>query len=158
MRKEAFLDKLQRKGILSLAEPSKEIAKAYLKKSESNLISSKILLENERFEKAISLAYYSMYHMAQALLHNIGIKCENHTATIILIKRIFGIDSKELEDAKKDRVNTQYYVDLSIVNEDASELICRAERFNSTIMDFMARLKRQDIETLRKRAEHMLGG
>jgi len=158
MRKKGLFNKLIKEGRLGLVEPSAEVAGAYLKKSESNLISSKILIKNNRFEEAVSLAYYSMYHMTQALFFKTGIKCENHTATIMLLKKIFEIDAKELSDAKKERVNKQYYVDSSIVKEDAEDLIVTAERFNSNIHDFMERLKRQDIEIFRRKAKQILEG
>lgn len=48
MKKSDFLNKLKKEGKLSLVEPSEEIKQAYIEKSESNLISAKILLQNKQ--------------------------------------------------------------------------------------------------------------
>lgn len=91
MKRMNFLIKLKKEGKFGFIEPSEDIQKSYLEKSESNLISARILLENDRLEEAVSLAYYSMYHTLVALLFRIGIKCENHSASIILLRKIFKI-------------------------------------------------------------------
>ena len=109
MRKINFLAKLFDEGKLQLVNPSEEIKDSYIKKSESNLISAKILLENNKLEESVSLVYYSMYHMLTALLFKVGIKCENHSASIILLKELFSIDNSGIFFAKKERVDKQYY-------------------------------------------------
>jgi len=67
-----------------LVEPSDNIRDAYVKKSQSYLISAKLLLDNDRFEESVSMGYYSMYYAVMALFFATGIKCENHSAAIIL--------------------------------------------------------------------------
>ena len=78
MKKINFLIKLKLDGKLQLVEPSEEIKQSYLGKSESNLISAKILLNSNRLEESVGLAYYSMYHLLTALFFKAGIKSENH--------------------------------------------------------------------------------
>jgi uncharacterized protein (UPF0332 family) len=124
-------------------------------KSESNLISSKILLENNKLEEAIALTYYSMYHMLTALLFKVGIKCENHAASIILLKEIFEIDNSDISKAKTERVDKQYYTDFSIIRLDVIEAIGNAESFNSKILDFISKISNENIENYRKKFEKM---
>jgi hypothetical protein len=57
MKRPDFLTNLAKEGKLSLVEPSEEVKKSYIQKSESNLVSAKILLDNNRLEEAVSLAY-----------------------------------------------------------------------------------------------------
>jgi uncharacterized protein (UPF0332 family) len=150
MRKTDFLIKLHKEGKLKLVEPSEEVRTAYLRKSESSLEASKILLEHEKFEEAVSTAYYSMYHAVMALFFSAGIKCENHSAAIILLGDVFGIDSSEIAEAKKERIDKQYYVDFSVTEMDVKDLINAAEAFNSRILDFIARLNNDKIAEYRK--------
>jgi uncharacterized protein (UPF0332 family) len=63
MKKTNFLNKIKKEGKLELVQPSEEMKQSYLIKSESNIISAKILLTNGRLEESVSLAYYSMYHL-----------------------------------------------------------------------------------------------
>src|SRR5665647_921994 len=110
MRRPGFLKRLHEEAVLQLVAPSDEMKSAYLKKAESNLISARLLLDNDLFEKSVSMAYYSMYYSVLALFFATGIKCENHTAAIILLKKVFSIDNTDLEHAKTERIDKQYYV------------------------------------------------
>ena len=122
-----------------------------MKKSESNLASAKILLENERLEESVSLAYYSMYNMLTAILFQVGIKCENHTASIILLNALFGIDNNNISSAKEERIDKQYYVDFNVTREDTVELIETAEEFNKNLFDFSSKMNSQKIKDFRER-------
>ena len=89
MKKANFLSELREKGKLELVEPSEEIKESYLRKADNCLKSAKILLENDLYENSIGEAYYAMYDCLLALLHKTGIKSENHSASVILLKRLF---------------------------------------------------------------------
>lgn len=157
MKKTSFLNKLHKEGKLRLDEPSDTIKNAYIEKTQSYLASAKLLLEHDRLEESVSMAYYSMYYTSLALLFKTGIKSENHTATIILLKEIYGLDSTPLKEAKKERVDKQYYVDFKITRNETQTLIQTAETFNATLLDYIEKLTNQKIkqhhETFRKLTE-----
>ena len=146
MKSKGFLKLLKKEGKLSIVEPSEEIKDSYLTKSESNLASSKILLENEKLEESISLAYYIMYNILTSLLFKIGIKSTNHSGGIVLLKEIFGIDNSKIEFAKKERIDKQYYADFKITKKDAEDMIKTAEGFNAVLREFIDNLNNEDIE------------
>lgn len=151
MRKINFLSKLHREGKLQLVQPSDAIKESYLAKSESNLVSAKILLDNRRLEESVGLAYYSMYHMLTALLFQAGIKSENHAAAIILLEAVFGMENKSISLAKEERIDKQYYADFRITREDAAEMIRIAEEFNKNLLDFISKMDSQKIKYFRER-------
>lgn len=150
MKETDFFTKLHKEGKLLLVEPSEEMKAAYFKKSDSYIISARILLKNNRLEESVSMSYYSMYYSLQALLFKTGIKCENHTAAIMLLGKVFKINPSDIFSAKKERIDKQYYVDFSINEQDAEELISIAQRFNSKILGFADRLNSEDIGKLRQ--------
>jgi len=156
MKKLNFLIKVRREGKLELVEPNEEVKQAYINKSESNLSSSKILLDNEKLEEAVSLAYYSMYHMLTALLFKVGIKCENHSASIILLKDLFELENSEIEYAKKERIDKQYYTDFHIKKQEVIYTIITAEKFNSKLFDFISNLNNQNIFNYRIKFQNLL--
>lgn len=158
MKKRNFLNELSREGKIQIVDPSCQIQEAYRKKSESYLISAKILLENERLEETVSMAYYSMYYMLLALLFKTGIKCENHSGAMILLERLYGIDNSRIATAKRDRIDKQYYVDFAITAEEVRDSIEEAEVFCAELLDFMERLHQGEISRLRKEAVRLLGG
>ena len=151
MKKLDFLRKLKQEGKLKLVEPSEEVKQAYLQKSSSFIDSAKLLLKNKKLEEAISLAYYGMYCSLLALLYKAGIKSENHTASIVLLRELFGIDNSEIMKAKDERIDKQYYVDFKIAETDVLNLIKIAERFCAEIFDFLEKLSLNEIENVRKK-------
>lgn len=78
MKKQINLKKLARLKIIQLVEPSENLKKSYLEKSEKSLLSAKILLEKNQIEDSMTLSYYSIYNSLIGLLYRCGIKCENH--------------------------------------------------------------------------------
>lgn len=151
MRRIDFLVKLRDEGRLDFVKPTEEICRSYIEKSESNMASARILLETKHLEEAVSLAYYSMYHMLTALLFRTGIKCENHSASIILLKGAFGIDNSDIKYAKRERIDKQYYVDFSVTSEDVISIVAKAEEFNGNLLDFISRLGNKAISEYRER-------
>jgi uncharacterized protein (UPF0332 family) len=156
MKNQEFLSKLEKEGKIRLVEPSEEVKKAYIIKSESSLISAKILLENNRLEESVSLAYYSMYHLLISLLFKTGIKSENHTASIIFMKELFNLDNSNILEAKKERVDKQYYVDFKINKEDVERAIREAELFNSNLIDFISKLNNKDVSLYREKFTNLI--
>ena len=156
MNEIAFLNKLKNKRKIELVEISNEIKESYLKKSESNLFSSKLLFENEKLEETVSLVYYSMYNMLLALLFNIGIKSENHSASIILLNMIFDFDNLDILKIKKERIQTQYYVNFEIKKQEVKSLLKIAEQFNAKLFDFISKLTNDRINFYRNKFIKML--
>ena len=157
MKETIFLIKLKKEDKLKIIEPSEEIEESYRKKSDSNLISAKILLENNKLEESVSLAYYSMYNLLLASLFKIGIKSENHSASIILLKELFSLDNKDILYAKKERIDKQYYVNFTISKEDVQNTIIRTEIFNNKLIDFISRINNEDIKKYRNKLKSLLG-
>ncbi len=156
MKRTNFLAKLQKQKKLQVVETSEEICNSYLEKSGKSMNSSKATYKIESYGDSVALAYYSMYYSVLALLFKIGIKCENHTASIILLKKIFNIENKDLFDAKKERVDKQYYVDFSVTKEDVMNMIIQAENFNSEILDFIENLNQGKTKEYRNKAIKIL--
>jgi len=151
MKRMGFLARLKDEGKLEIIESSEEIKQAYLEKSESYLISAKILIKNNRLEEAVSMAYYSMYHILTALLFKTGIKCENHSASIILLSKIFDIDNSDISFAKRERIDKQYYIDFHITKEEISKMIKKAEEFDKGMSDFISKLNSEKIKGYREK-------
>jgi len=157
LTKQGFLKKLYNDKDLQLVAPNDGVKAAYLKKSESFLASAKLLRDNERFEESVSLTYYSMYYSVLALLFATGIKCENHSAAIILLDDIFGIDNSAIKSAKSERIDKQYYVATAPVRSEVITLIKTAELFNAELLDAIDRLTKDKIDSFRKKLLKLIG-
>ncbi|MEK6874335.1 MAG: HEPN domain-containing protein [Nanoarchaeota archaeon] len=153
-----FLNKLKKEEKLELVEPSEDICNSYSEKSANCLKSAKLLLQNNLFENSIGMSYYAMYNLLLALLFRVGIKCENHGGSILLLKLLFNENElyKTISDAKKERVDKQYYVTTEkdeITKEIADELLSNAEDFVLKMKVVIKNLNNDSIEELRKKFE-----
>ena len=157
MTKQGFLKKLYNDKDLQLVAPNDVVKAAYLKKSESFLASARLLRDNERFEESVSLTYYSMYYSVLALFFATGIKCENHSAAIILLAEIFGIDNSAIKSAKSERIDKQYYVATAPVRFEVITLIKTAELFNAGLLDVVDRLTKDKTDSFRKKLLKLIG-
>ncbi|MGM5481519.1 MAG: HEPN domain-containing protein [Nanobdellota archaeon] len=148
-----FHTNLLDKKKIALHEPSDEVSDSYREKAERSLEAAKLLQENKFFEESISLSYYAMYREITAVLRKTGIKCENHSATIIIAKELFNIDDREISSAKEERVNKQYYTDENVTMHDANELIDEAERFIARVDLFIEHMNNENKKEYRKEFE-----
>ena len=153
-----FLNKLKKEKKLGLVEPSEEICDSYSQKSSDCLKSAKLLLKNNLFENSIGMSYYAMYNLLLALLFRVGIKCENHGGSILLLKLLFEKDDlyKLISEAKKERIDKQYYVTTEkdeITKEIADELLNNAEDFVLKMKVVIRNLNNDFIEELREKFE-----
>lgn len=153
MKKPDFLNKLEKEGKLELVEPSEDIANSYLQKSSSSLKASESLLRLGFLEEPVSMAYYSMYYCLLALMMKCGIKCENHSGNIILLRELFGEQElyKLISYAKTERIDKQYYVGFEITEKDVEETIEISRQFTTKLRLTIENLKNQDINNARSR-------
>jgi uncharacterized protein (UPF0332 family) len=159
MKKPGFLISLKNEGKLVLVEPSEEICTSYLEKAESSRKSAEVLLPHKLYENSVSSSYYAMYNALTALLYKTGIKCENHSASIILLRNIFGREElyKSISKAKEERIDKQYYVSTKKTEAEtkgsAEKMLKDAEKFITEIKLIIRKMNTSDIEDIRKRFE-----
>jgi uncharacterized protein (UPF0332 family) len=96
-----------------------------------------------------------MYHSVLAALFSIGIKSENHTASIILLKEVFEIDNTKILRAKTERIDKQYYVDFTVKQDEALNAVQTAEKFIAKMQDSIATLNEEKIKQYHKKATEL---
>ena len=162
MKKANFLGKLKREGKLEMVEPSEEMKESYLRKADNCLTSAKILLQNGLYENSVTEAYYAMYNCLLALLYKAGIKSENHSASIILLKKLFMARDlyKLISYAKEERIDKQYYVEseqkYKVTIESCSDMVAKTEDFLIRMRLLIGRISGEDINKIRANFQAML--
>ena len=162
MKRNHFLNKLKIEEKLELVEPSEEICESYLEKSNDCLASAKLLLNNDLYENSVSMSYYAMYNSLIALLFRTGIKCENHAASILLLKLLFSKQDlfKLISDAKEERIDKQYYVTTEkdeLTKEATQELLVNTEDFVVKMRLIIKNLNNEYIDDIREKFEALVG-
>lgn len=125
---------------IKLIKPNDNLSKSYIKKAEDSLISMRVNMREGIKDWATSAAYYARYHILYALFMKCGIKSEIHECSIEIAKIIFSdliprSMIKELETAKRQRIDMQYYTDRLVEERDLEKNI-------ETAGDFVMELKR----------------
>jgi hypothetical protein len=103
-----------------------------------------------------------MYNLLLGLLFKVGIKCENHGGSILLLKLLFTENYlyKLISEAKKERIDKQYYVTTEkdeITKETAEELLRDTEDFILKIKVVIRNLNNDKIEEIRENFGELTG-
>ena len=157
----SFLDKLKKEGKLEIVDPSEEMSFSYQQKARNCLQAAALVFNGELYENAVGDAYYSMYNAVQSLFFKCGIKCENHSAAAVLLKKLLGLDQiyKTFSDAKEERIDKQYYVTPTqnnpVTKNSAEALLKIASDFILRVDDFKRNLKISQIDEIRAKFEQI---
>jgi len=134
-----------------LIEPNSNLAEAYIKKAEEALESMRANIVKDW---KISTAYYTLYFSLYSILTKIGIKCEIHSCTIEFVKRFLKdhFNEKELEfteDSLKARIDSQYYIDRTVPDEQYNKMLMKAPEFLVKCKSILIKLNEKKINEIR---------
>lgn len=85
-----------------------------------------------------------------------GIKCENHSAAVILVKKLFKLNDLYIifSKFKTDKMDNQYYVPITetepINKEECAKRIKIAKEFNMKIRAYKDNLNDKEINNIRE--------
>src|SRR3990167_9305934 len=139
-----------------LVESSEKMKSSYLIKADNCLKSAKILFSSQLYENSTSEAYYCMYNSILSLLFKVGIKSENHSASIILFDKLFEDSemTKIISWAKGERIDKQYYTENSqttkVTKESCNEMILKSENFLIKIKLLINKISNEKTDFVRK--------
>ena len=141
----------KKKNGLELIASNNNLAIAYLKKAEESLESMR---ENITKDWKISTAYYTVYFSLYSLLMKIGIKCEIHSCTIEFAKTFLSDFFKKseldfFEDSLKARIDSQYYINRTISNEQYEKMIQDAPKILVKCKNVLIKLNEKKIKEIR---------
>ncbi len=137
---------------IRIKKPSDEISNSYLELSKSSLKSAETIIRQSLLWATV-MAYYAEYYALYSFLTKIGIKCENHFCSILLVKLLLGKEKvKVIEEHRQKRVSAQYY--LKVGQEKEVESILReAKFFVAEFERFVTNLNEDEIKEFRQRIE-----
>ena len=143
---------------LSLIEPNSDLAEAYVKKAEEALESMRI---NVIKDWKISTAYYTIYFSLYSILTRIGVKCEIHSCTIEFAKRFLReyLAEEDLdftEDSLKARIDSQYYVDRAVSDEQYNKMVKNSPEFLVKCKSISNKLNEKKVNDIRKEFQKAL--
>jgi len=150
----------QKSGI-RLERPNDELCKSYLKEANDSLGSMNANIKAGLRKWVIITAYYARYNAIYALLRKVGIKSEIHDCSIAAVKYLFSDTFEkeffsELEEAKEQRINLQYYTDRTVNDSDYERNVKSASEFVTEVEKNIDRLTSQEIEKAREKLSNLI--
>jgi uncharacterized protein (UPF0332 family) len=138
---------------LGLIESNSDLADAYIKKAEEALESMRV---NIIKDWKISTAYYTIYFSLYAVLMKLGVKCGIHSCTIEFAKRFLKefFEDEELsfiEDSLKARIDSQYYADKTVPDEQYLKMIQKAPEFLVKCKSVIIKLNEKRVNEIRNK-------
>lgn len=126
---------------------TKELVGGYIEKAREKLLIAEMLFNEEYYDDSISRAYYSAFHITQALLLTEGLSIDSHQGIITLFGLHFvktgKIDkkyAKYLSNLRDDREIGDYEVFSTIDEETARRAVTEAKEFFEYISNYLQKL------------------
>lgn len=129
---------------MTAKEELKKQINVMVEKSVRTLEDAKIALEKNRYETCLSRAYYSVFHILQAVLLIKGLSFSKHSGVIGGFSQHFikpGIFPKEfaeiISELREDRENGDYSYAVVIDEKKARNDVENAEKIVSVLKDYL---------------------
>ena len=98
---------------LRFKEPNERLSKSYLEHAKSSLLRAEKNFKDKDFLWTTVAIYYAEYYALYSFLQKIGIKCGNHTCSILAVESMLGEKIvKTIKEHKDKRVDAQYYMKI----------------------------------------------
>ncbi len=134
---------------LRIVEPNERLSKSYLEQAKSSLLKAERDLNEKDLLWSTVAIYYAEYYALYSFLQKIGIKCENHSCSILVIEFLLGKDkTKTINEHKEKRIDAQYYMKTD-QEPKIKVMIQEAKRFVSMFDEIISNLSKKEINEYR---------
>lgn len=130
---------------LRIAEPNERLAKSYLEESKSSLERAEKNFKDKDMLWTTVVIYYAEYYALYSFLQRIGVKCENHTCSILAAGFILGEDKTVIINSHKDkRIDAQYYMKVG-KEQEVAKMLQEGKMFIAIFDEIVLNLSQEDI-------------
>ena len=136
---------------LKIVEPNQRLSKYYLEQAKSSLLRAKKDFEDKDFLWTTIAIYYAEYYALYSFLQRIGLKCENHSCSILVVDILLGDETTlTIKEHKDKRIDAQYYIKVDQENK-IETMLYEAQGFISNFDEIVSNLSEDDIEKYRNK-------
>jgi uncharacterized protein (UPF0332 family) len=140
---------------IKIVEPNERLCKSYLEQAKSSLLKAEKDFHDKDLLWATVAIYYSEYYALYSFLQKIGIKCENHSCSILVVGALLGEEkTKTINEHKDKRIDAQYYMKID-QEPKVNLMIKEAKRFVAYFDELVSNLSENEIKDYRKVIENM---
>ena len=135
---------------LKIVEPNERLSKSYLEQAKFSLLRAKKDFEDKDLLWTTVTIYYSEYYALYSFLQKVGVKCENHSCSILTVGFLLGEDkTKTISLHKNKRIDAQYYMKTD-QEDKIKEMLKDAKLFVVDFDNLVSNLSEKEIKEYRE--------
>src|SRR3989344_6937961 len=136
---------------LKKAEPNERLSKSYLEQAKSSLLRAEKDLKDGDLLWATVAMYYAEYYALYSFLQMIGMKCENHTCSILAVNFLLSDNKIKIINQHKDkRIDAQYYMRVD-KDEQVAIMLQEAKTFIAMFDELVSNLNEKETDSYRNK-------
>jgi len=134
---------------LKIMEPNERLSKSYLEEAKLSLERAEKNFKDGDLLWATVVIYYAEYYALYSFLQRIGVKCENHSCSILAVTFLLGKNKTQIINQHKDkRIDAQYYMKIG-KEKQVKQMLQEAKRFVSMFDEIVSNINEKEIEPFR---------
>lgn len=134
---------------LKIVEPNERLSKSYLDQAKSSLLRANKDFEDKDLLWTTVAIYYAEYYALYSFLQRIGVKCENHSCSILAVTLLLGKEKTKIINEHKDkRIDAQYYMKVDQENK-VKFMLTEAQNFILEFDELVSNLSDKEIKEYR---------
>ena len=141
---------------LKFIKPDELISKSYMQEAKASLKRAQTNFAEKDLLWATVVIYYAEYYALYSFLQKIGIKCGNHTCSILAAEKLLGAEKiKIINDHKTKRIDAQYYMKIGKEGQ-VVQMLQEAKSFVAEFDSIVSNITNSEIEKYRNRLKMFL--
>jgi len=135
---------------IKIIKPNDNLSKQYMVEAHASIKRATRNFEDRDLLWTTVVLYYAEYYSLYSFLQKIGIKCENHTCSILIAEFLIGDCVKVIKNHRSRRIDAQYYMRIE-QRPKISHMLQEAIGFIALFDNLISNLSNDDIAHYRKR-------
>ena len=141
---------------LRIVEPNENLSKSYIQEAKSSLERAEKDFKDGDLLWATVVIYYAEYYSLYSFLQKIGVKCENHFCSILVVTFLLGENKTEVINQHKDkRIDAQYYMKVD-KEKEVEEILQEAKMFVSMFDEIISNIDEGEINNYRNKLKKFI--
>lgn len=134
---------------LKIVEPNERLAKSYIHEAKLSLERAEKNFQDKDLLWTTVVIYYAEYYSLYSFLQRIGIKCENHSCSILAVLFVLGKEkTATIQHHKEKRIDAQYYMKIG-KEKEVKQMLQEAKIFVSVFDELVSNLNEEEINSYR---------
>ena len=136
---------------LDIVNANERLAKVYLEEAKSSLERAEKNFRDGDLLWATVVIYYAEYYALYSFLQMIGLRCENHTCSILAVNFLLGDNKIKIINQHKDkRIDAQYYMRVD-KDEQVAIMLQEAKTFIAMFDELVSNLNEKETDSYRNK-------